>query len=259
MIHYHELDPLYWAIADIVDSVLGEELTHLRPFHMHLKSDLVSILRADLPATVRLFHTFGYPGLEPHERAPFVEDLLSLVERHADVVDHFNYMMLKGVIQAGRTLGSLVYIEGNPRHLLIERFSDFYRGRVTLFKNAHHVFDEEKSIQDSFLAVKLTSGGVPFVNYRFADSKSEPGIQISDVVIGLLGKMHTYFVATSADEVSAARDDLSGASLENALLLRDLISISHEANIAFQQHIASGYDRDKADRFLRFIDGAYAP
>lgn len=259
VLHYQELDPLYWSIVDVIDSILHahDNLTHMHAFHMALKSDLVVLLRGDLAETTKLFHAYGYPGLEPQERRLFTVDLLALIECQAHLIEHYNYMMLKGVIQAGRNADSLVFIEDNPRHVLIEQFADFHRNRVTLFKNAHHVFDEEASIQESFLAVPLTSGGAPFVNYRFADSKTENGIQISDIVIGLLGKMHSYFLATSTEAIELTREGLSGVSLNNALLLRDLISKSHQTNMAFQQHVASIYDRDKADRFLRFVDGRY--
>jgi hypothetical protein len=70
--------------------------------------------------------------------------------------------------------------------------------------------------------------------------------------------MHSYFCETAAQEVFAARSALTGVRLDNAFLLRDLIAASHAENIAFQHHVASLYDRDKADRFLRFTDGAYA-
>ncbi|MFZ5616239.1 MAG: DUF3800 domain-containing protein [Pseudomonadota bacterium] len=260
LIQYQELDPLFWSIVDIVDSVLAgrRNLAHLIPFHLLLKSDLVSLLRADLPAAIRLFHAYGYPSLAAEERTAFLNDLLDLIERNAELIDHFNYMMLRGVIQAGRGLDSLAFIEDNVRHLLIEEFSGSFRHRIILFKNSSHIFDEEESIRERLVATPLASGGAPFINYRFSDSEHEPGIQVADIVVGLLGKMHSYLVDAAAGEVSAARQSLSGPSLENALLLRDLISKSDKTNKAFQQHIASLYDRDKTDRFLRFKDGAYA-
>jgi hypothetical protein len=45
--------------------------------------------------------------------------------------------------------------------------------------------------------------------------------------------------------------------MENAELLRDLIAVSHDANIAFLHHVSSVHDLDKLDPFLRFEDGAY--
>ena len=117
---------------------------------------------------------------------------------------------------------------------------------------SHHVFDEESTVQAELRSLSMTSGGAPLSNYRFADSKTEPGIQLSDVAVGILGKFHSYLAATPADVVSQTRDALTGIRLENALLLRDLIDSSDGANTAFLHHIASIDDIDKANLFLRY-------
>ncbi|MCD9823797.1 DUF3800 domain-containing protein [Bradyrhizobium japonicum] len=258
MIHYHELDPFYRSVADIIDSIvpeLGNPM--LLQYHVLLKSDLVAVLRCELAATIQLFHDFGYPGLSPEGRRPFLDRLIEILERNSDVLRHFNAMMLKGVLQAGRALESLEFIEGYYPNLLIDEFSTFYQGRIAIFKNSTHIFDMEKVIHDRLLETPLTSQGKPVANFRFADSKAELGLQISDVIVGVLGKMHTYFTNTGHEDVAADREALAGTSLENAKLLSDLISASHAANVTFLHHVASVHDIDKLDLFLRFPDGAH--
>jgi len=259
MIHYHELDPLYWSIVDIVDSILpklGDPA--LFQYHALLKSDLAAVLRSDLPATIGLFYHYGYPGLTPESRKPFLNELISLLEHNSDVLPAPNANMLKSVLKTGRGLDSLDFIEGYPPNMLIDDFSTFYLGRIAIFKHATHVLDMEEPIRDRFLETPLTSGGEPVTHYRFADSKAEPGIQLADIVVGVLGKMHSYFTETPSDEVAADRANLTGTSLQNSELLRDLIASSHDANIAFLNHVSSKHDLDKLDLFLRFRDGAYA-
>ncbi len=259
MIHYHELDPLYWSIVDIIDSILSKLRDPvLLQHHALLKSDLAAVLRSDLQATVGLFYRHGYPGLAPESRKPFLNDLIALLEQHSAVLPAHNASILKSVLKAGRGLESLDFIEGYPSNMLIDNFSAFYLGRIAVFKHAKHVLDMEESIQDSFLETPLTSGGEPVTHYRFADSQVESGIQLADVVVGVLGKMHTYFTETPRDNVAADRANLTGTSLKNAELLRDLIATSHDANIAFLNHLCSLHDLDKLDLFLRFQDGAYA-
>ncbi|MDA9426225.1 hypothetical protein XH97_29505 [Bradyrhizobium sp. CCBAU 53380] len=258
-IQYHDLDPLYWSIVDIVDSIISNLRDHwLYQHHALLKGDLTAVLRGDLSATVNLFHRYGYPGLAAESRKPFLNDLIALLEHYSAVLPAQNAFILKQVLKAGRGLDGLDFIEGYPSHTLIDEFSTFYLCRIAVFKNSAHILDEEKSIQEHFLKTPLASGGKPVTNYRFADSKAEPGIQLADVVVGLLGKMHTYFTETSCEEVTTDRDNLTDTSLQNAELLRDLISASHDANIAFMNHVGSAHDIDKLDLFLRFHDGAYA-
>ena len=258
-VHYQALDPLYWSVVDIIDSILAELGNRaLLEFHALLKADLVTVLRKNLPATVDLFRRYGYPGLKPESREPFLNDLRGIVDQGSDLLPPFNANNLRGVIQAGRQIDELAFIEGYPADLLIDNFSIFYMTRVALFKNSSHVLDMEESIKGHFLQDPLTDGGQPITNYRFVDSKSEPGIQLSDVIVGLLGKMHTYFTDNSPKKIAEDRAALNGVRLENAELLRDLISASHHANVAFLNHVESRYDIEKLDLFLRFKDGAYA-
>jgi hypothetical protein len=259
IIHYHYLDPLYWSIVDIIDSILSSiDNPMLHEFHALLKSDLATVLRSDLTATIGLFHRYSYPDLSPESRKPFLNDLIELLERNNIALSEFNTYLLKGVLQAGRELNSLVFIEGNTPNLLIDNFSIFYISRIAIFKYSSHILDMEESIRDHFMKMSITSGGAPATHYRFADSKDEAGIQLSDIIVGVLGKMHSYFTETSRDEVAVTRASLTGTSLQNSELLRDLISTSHDANVAFLHHIASAHDHDKLDLFLRFHDGAYA-
>ncbi len=260
MLHYHELDPLYWSVVDVIDSILPElgnpMLLHYGPL---LKSDLTEIIRYDLPCVVDLFRRFDYPDLAPQNREPFLREMIDLVESNAGVLhEPINAKMLKGVLQAGRYLDELVFIEGFFVRKLIEEFSTFYRNRVAVFKNAEHIMDMETEIRDAFEEIPLSCNGERFINYRFADSQSEAGIQLSDVTVGVLGKMQTYLSQTSAQDVENDRVALSGSALKNAELLRDLIDASNAANQAFLHHVASLHDIDKLDRFLRFSDGKYA-
>lgn len=258
MIHYHALDPLYWSLIDIMDSILyrlGE--ARLMQFHAVLKSDLATLLRANLSATTDVLFRYNYPDLASQDRKQFLDELLGLLERSGSVLPQFNAMMLKGMLQAARKLPSLDFIEGHTPHALIENLAVFYLNRIAVFKYSSHILDMEDSIRDEFETMKLSSNGVPVTHYRFADSKSEPGIQLSDIVVGLLGKMHSYLSQTQRENVAVARASLSGTSLKNAELLRDLIDSSHEANIAFLHHVSNGRDIDKMNLFLRNSGSGY--
>ncbi len=257
-VHYHAVDPLFWSFVDIMDSILyklGEP--RLIGLHIQLKADLAALLRANLPETTSVFYRYRYPDLAPENRKPFLNELISILEQTDDVLPEFNSVMLKGMLQAARNLPSLDFIEGFTPHLLIENFTIFYLKRIALFKHSSHILDMEDSIHDDLESMTLVSGGQPVKNYRFADSQSEPGIQISDIVVGLIGKMYSYFAGTTRDEVFAARASLIGNNLKNAELLRDIIDASHEANIAFLDHVTSANEIDKMNLFLRTRESAY--
>lgn len=258
VVHYHALDPLYWSLIDIIDSILyGLGEPRLIERHAVLKADLVTLLRANLPATTSILVRYNYPDIAPEKRKLFLDELIGLLERSDGILPAFNATMLKGMLQAGRNLPILEFIEGFEPKILIESFASFYLARIAIFKNSVHILDMEDSIRGEIEAMNPSSNGIPVAHYRFADSKSEAGIQVSDIVVGLIGKMHSYCAWTPRDEIRETRALLNGTSLKNAMLLRDLIDASHDANIAFLNHVSSISDIDKMNLFLRNSGTAY--
>lgn len=258
VVHYHALDPLYWSLVDIMDSILyrlGQP--RLMECHSVLKADLTTLLRVNMAATMEIFFRYNYPDVAPKSQSSFLDELLGLLESSEGALPEFNAMMLKGILQAGRNVPNLDFIEGFTPHLLIENFAVSYLTRIAIFKYSSHILDMEDSIRDELEEMRPSSNGVPVTHYRFADSKSEPGIQVSDIVVGLIGKMHSYFAQTPRNEIAKVRDTLSGTSLKNAELLRALIDASHEANIGFLHHVSSIADVDKMNLFLRNSGSAY--
>lgn len=234
LIHYHALDPFYWSIVDIVDSILPSVSNPmLLLYEGILKSDLNEVLRVNAPGTVSLFHRYDYPSLAPEARRPFLQELIDLFDAYKDVLPAYNARILRDVLNIGLGLDELVFIENNVAHRLIEDFSMFYLSRIAVFNQASHILDMEEAIRSRFAAMDIRKGGQPASHFRFADSKTEAGVQVSDVVVGLLGKMFTYFTQTDRDQIARDRMDLSGVSLINAEYLRDSISMSHDANPAF--------------------------
>jgi hypothetical protein len=116
-IHYHALDPLYWSLVDIIDSILsGLDEQRLLEFHIPLKADL--------------FYRYNYPDLAPQNRKPFLNEFITILEHSVDALPEFNSMLLKGMLQAGCNLPSLDFVEGFTPHLLIESFTVFYMTRI---------------------------------------------------------------------------------------------------------------------------------
>lgn len=257
-VHYEALDPLYWSFVDILDSILYRlDEPRLLPLHIPLKADLAALLRDNLSETTSLFYRYNYPDLAPENRKPFLNEIIAMLERSNNILPEFNSVMLKGMLRAGCNLPSLDFIEGFTAHLLIESFTTFYLTRIAVFKHSTHILDMEDSIRDELEALQLVSGGKPVKNFRFADSKSEPGIQVADIMVGLIGKMYSYLAKTKRDDVATARAALSGTSLKNAKLIRDLIDASHDANVAFLNHVASNNEIDKMNLFLRSRGSEY--
>ncbi|MDW9378027.1 hypothetical protein GOC57_30910 [Sinorhizobium meliloti] len=253
-IHFSVVDPLYWSVVDIVDSILSNDAAaQLIPFERDLKNDLFSILRSDINGLIDLFRRYAFPNVGKERRREFIEELLDLAEARSDLLDHFNYMTLKGVLQLGRNIESLPFIENETSNVLIDSFGAFFLERLYILKNASHILDVEELIMEYLKDVQFVVGDRELNHFRFVNSQSEPGIQISDVVAGFLGKYFSFICGTNDDELIQMRQSLGQQQTANLSLLYELLERSNEENPVFAHAIMSIRDRMMAEGFRKPI------
>lgn len=249
-VHYSVVDPIYWSVVDIIDSVLSDDAaTHLIPFERALKNDLFSILRYDFEGLIDLFRRYSFPNVGPERRRDFIDEVLGLAEARSDLLDHFNYMMLKSVLQLGRKIKSLPFLEEETSNVLVDSFGHFFLERLYILKNASHILDVEELVIEYLKDMTFVDGRREMNHFRFTVSHSEPGIQISDVVVGLLGKYFSFICATADDDLEKLRQTLKPQQLVNLSLLFDILERSVEENPVFAHAIMSIRDRAMSEQF----------
>jgi len=222
-VHYQVLDPLYWSIVDVVDSIVTEDgnvqLMMMTPM---LKNDLYAILRDDVEMTADLLGRYSYPDVGPDRRAAFIAELRDLLEARRALLPDFNYQMLKGLLQIAAKLDALPYLEDETPNVLIDGFGAFYLQRFAFFKNATHILDIETTIETYLRELDLRDGTTPLGNFSFVDSKDRSWVQVSDAMAGLLGKFFGFVnrnSATDLGEAQAAFNDRQKRGLETLIRL----------------------------------------
>lgn len=247
LVHYQAIDLLYWSIVDIIDSILDEAgQPQLYPAIFLLKDALYTILREDVDATARLLARYDYPNVGAKRRSAFIAELLDIVEACEPWLKHFAHQMLKGTLQIARGLETLPYLEEETPNLLIAGFGQFFLNRLCLFKHARHILDDEKQVEAWLEAHPLSERGAPFRHYRFANSQAEPGIQLSDPLAGLLGKLFSHVGRTPPEELEHEMDALTGQQRRSLGLLARLVDASTDQCPGFAQHVLSSEDRRRA-------------
>lgn len=251
LIHYQALDPLYWSTVDIIDSIITDgPMSHMRAYHALLKNDLYTVMRSDRPAIAEFYFRYQFPNVGPERRVAFASELREWAEMRQSALLDFNFQMLKGVLDAGVRGASLPYLEDEPPNTLIDSFSLFFVERFSLFKNATHILDVEKVIQKRLAETPLFDGERPLQNYRFADSKAEPGVQASDPLIGLLGKFLTYLTRTETADLLQDRRALGPVQRANLSRLNALMDRAHAQSQGFIHHVLALSDMQRASYFL---------
>lgn len=247
LIHFSIMDVIYWSIVDIIDSILTEAgHTQLLAINRELKNDLYEILRADLVRPLKILKNYSYPNVGKSQRVEFIKDINALLTERKSLIPDFNFQMLRGVLDMAVKLESLPYLDDEEPNILIESFSMLYLHQITLFQNSSHIFDTEKVIQKHLVSMNDEDNCNQTKNYRFADSASEDGIQISDIVIGLIGKCATFINQTNPQDIMATKSEFSKTQSNNLTMLNKLIDRSVSECPAFAHYTLSNQDMYRA-------------
>lgn len=256
-VHYSSLNILYWSIVDIVDSAIisSESAKQLGPqFANHLKNDLYKLSRLEIDLVIQLFYKFEYPNIKNESVLPFIEELTSLFDGYIETSEyHFGLESLRQILKEAKKKGSLPFIMDEDDYILLNDLSQFYLRPIYLFKNSTHIFDNEDSISEILNDYRILDNNEEIINYTFVDSQSNLLIQLSDVFVGIMGKLTNYLNTSSREKIDTDLSSLSDIQKINIGLLMDVIDKSHNTNIGFIHNTDSFEEMSKMDKIRHNI------
>ena len=249
-IHYSSINIVYWSIVDIVDSIIASKrFEAFIPYQREMKNVLYRIACLDKPAFLGLMKRYGYPSIQSGDVAGFIAGVDSFLKLHNPRAANLPAEMLKELFRKASALTKLPFLEENDADVLIGSFSSFFTMPVLLFKNATHVFDREIQVEKSLNTdgFKRRAQGI---YYRFSDSKADPGIQLADVAVGLIGKYLDFVEEHRLPELMARKKAWNTAQTETFGLLRGLIDYSDAVSNAFLHRITAMDSEWKNNTFM---------
>ncbi len=242
-IHYSSINILYWSIVDIVDSAIaGSEINQQLCLQLAntMKNDLYKLAKMEIKFMVSLFQKYGYPNIKQGEVLSFIEEMSGIFIDYSDNMEfHTSIETLRQLLKEAGKKGSLPFIMGKDDFVLIDNFSHFYLRPIYMFKNSAHIFDNEDSIVKLLAKHKIMDEVQEINNYSFIDSKSNQLTQLSDILVGIIGKLTAYFNAHEKDKICSDICSLNLLQGKNIDLFLGLIDKSYSKNIGFLHDINS--------------------
>lgn len=194
-IHFFVVQPLYYGLVDIVDSLEN----HFGDFG--LKQALFDVVRADLVNAVRLLDRFEYPDIKPDCKHQFLDALIELingVQKDKGVRDERNRLI--EALRSGKLQDELPFIQEEAQRMLVGDYFPFYQSRMVTFPRSHFAFDGKDDLFRQKEKVRFVYDGSE-IDWRVADSEKEPMLQLSDYVVNVVRRF-IYFADRNEKLVS---------------------------------------------------------
>lgn len=232
-VHFYNLNLLYFSLVDIVDSIDCEIDSRIND----IKTMLYIVVKDDIASNSSLLYKYNYPNVPKDQGKAFVNDLLNVIKQYAKDNSQFkeplNWLyswLLNGVCQNQFSL-----IQDNQDFILIERLGDFYLQKIYMMPYSNIVFDNEIDVKRFFKEDTVELDGRQICNYSFVDSKQCVMVQVSDIVVGILGR-YFKFLDRATTEINSDINAFDEKQLETFKLLNKILKISVEHNPLFHHH-----------------------
>ena len=193
-VHFLNLNILYWAVIDVVESLLSiRNAPNL--LQRRASSVLLDVVRIDKNNFIKILSSFGYPDVK--NRADFVRNISDLIKNNIREIDRSNSISdidIRGICCACDVFNNekLEFIENRKSGTILDDFLSLYLHIPMKFPKSKHFFDAEDHIQKLLEQQKIIWPGIT-KRIFFVNSKNDIRIQISDVVSGFFGEIFYFY------------------------------------------------------------------
>ena len=248
-IHFMAMNNLYYGVVDIVDSLIADtELSWLpRKCITRMKNALYKYINADIVYIHKLFLHYGYPNIADENVHEFCEVLIGWIEEieAENKADDFALESMRQLLKSARKKKKLCFLTDNENLMLMDGYESFYIEPIYMFPNSEHIFDEETEIMKKICSTPIILGGNELHNYSFVKSTENRIVQLSDVIIGIIGKLMLYANVSTLPEIKKEMASLSPQQEKNISLLNNLINASSDHFLAFIHYTANFLEMEK--------------
>lgn len=271
-IHFINVDNLHAIVNDILKIIINknidsDEARGLEFMHGHT---LYKLMSSNIDKVCEVLTRYDYPKIQKEVIKDFCEDWISFLKclkanlaPPKNKIDEIGRMImfdeLSKLFDEMKNGSNFVGLGKNE--YIIKDYSNYYLIKPDIFLNSFHTYDREKEIEK----IINTMSDIDFRenrNFTFRESHEDNFIQISDVVVGLLGRFFTYIEELNRElengkiiqQLVSSLLKLNSIQKENFLLLTNILKKSHDKNKLFFYSENTFVQKNNLDLILRVID-----
>lgn len=251
-LHWSILSLLYYALVDIVDSVLDIADKYENAC---VKDVLYKYVKLDLEFFLRFLSQNNYPNIDKEKIYTFCEDFIDWIDARSpdSFCDYLKLKLLrKGFVDAQKQ-NELIFITDNIDKLLIDNFVPLYALRLSDFPNSTIYFDHCGIVEENISKYASFYAETKDTQYDFLVSSENKWIQLSDFISGLFAALFAFLNANDKTVIKNTIENLETLQTNNLKLLVRLINISREHNLYFDHMTCSLGQMDKFQYLIRLV------
>ena len=236
-LHWSTQSLLYYALVDIVDSVLEVPI-----LINESKNILYKYVQNDLEYFLSFLAKYDYPCIKEENVANFCSEFICWIENleAESPEEDFCLELIRQGCKTSKRNQNLLFLNDNRSLELIDNFVPLYAMRLGNFPNSIIHFDKCGLVEDKIGSLEKIYCSEKIPAYDFLDSKANKWIQLADIVSGIIGALLAFVNSNTLIEIKKAIEGLEPTQKGNLKKLMFLIERSATKNKYFD-HMSCNY------------------
>ena len=245
-LHWSTMSLLYYALVDIVDSVL-----EIPSWEVYVKTVLYHYVQMDLDFFLSFLAQYNYPNLAKEDIHDFCDRLIEWIDTrpHTTTEENFGLELLRQGLKEAQKKNELIFITDNVDKLLIDNFVPLYALKISNFPNSVIHFDHCGIVEENISRFASLYPRAAETQYDFLISGENKWIQLSDFISGLFAALRAFLNANDKTHMKTSFDAFEHIQKENLRILMQLMDRSREHNIYFD-HMINNLEQIEKYRYL---------
>lgn len=250
-IHWSTQSLLYFALVDIVDSVMDI------PFMLNeIKNVLYKYVRLELDYFLEFLAKYSYPNINKEKVKDFCEEFISWIEsiEPTSQEDEFCLEFLRQGAKSSKKSGDLIFITEDKtsrrqENFLIDNFVPIYASRLSEFPSSIIHFDKCGIAEEKIDTFANVFCDIKKPYYDFLSSTGNKLVQICDFVSGIIAALLAFVNENDIPAINSIVSSFNLTQRQNLKLLLELMRKSTDKNKYFD-HMSFNLEQGERIRYL---------
>lgn len=222
LMHYIHVNNFYYAIVEIIDSIMSPtEICNMGFDYFSIKSTFYEMFKEKEKLVQDIMFRYEFPNIKKEKIVNFISELLLLFPiRYKQTLEQ---KFITGMLERAKKKDELVFLSENTDYVMQENYTEFYFDHPRKYSNAFHTFDIETKIQRDDSGTTFSDlGELLLNNVEYVNSEDNVLVQVSDVIAGMWAKFMIYINNKDNNAIRKDVENLSKIQIRNINMLDEL-------------------------------------
>lgn len=249
-IHYTHRNNLYYAVTDIIDSILDEKAeSGLYGENVNNIKNQLYLFSQDKEAELSsIFLKYNYPEIKTSYIHSFYQELLNLFASYP-AISRESQVLESVISKAQARRDYRVFVENGYR-VLHKAPIDISTRSIYLYKTSKHIWDKNVFFRKSILDITVYDGKNRIAPFCFSNTEDEFCLRISKVLTDILRELFMHINQGEYMAYMNKEKELTEKERENFMLLVKLMAKTRKRNKELVYTVASMQEQNTMDKYF---------